>query len=183
MAIFYETERLILKMCQPEESKLVADYFVRNKNFLFKLEPVRNEDFFTAEFQEEALKGNIELYNKGEALRLWIYKKEDKNKIIGNVNFNNIVRGPFLSCFTGYRLDVDEVNKGYMTEALGRAIEVAFDELRLHRIEANIMPQNKPSFRVVEKLGFYKEGLAKKYLKINGVWEDHVHMVLLNENI
>jgi [ribosomal protein S5]-alanine N-acetyltransferase len=58
-----------------------------------------------------------------------------------------------------------------------------FQELGLHRIEANIMPKNKRSLRVVEKLGFYNEGLAYKYLKINGKWEDHIHMVLLNDKV
>ncbi|WP_278244288.1 GNAT family N-acetyltransferase [Caldisalinibacter kiritimatiensis] len=94
-----------------------------------------------------------------------------------------MVRGPFLSCFLGYKLDKDEVNKGYMTEALKMGIDIAFNELKLHRIEANIMPKNEASLRIVKKLGFYEEGVAKKYLKINGKWEDHIHMVLLNEDI
>ena len=91
--------------------------------------------------------------------------------------------GAFLSCYLGYKLDKDEINKGYMTEAVKKGVEVVFNELGLHRIEANIMPRNKASLRVVEKLGFYNEGLAYKYLKINGKWEDHIHMVLLNENL
>jgi ribosomal-protein-alanine N-acetyltransferase len=62
-------------------------------------------------------------------------------------------------------------------------IDVAFGKLALHRIEANIMPRNTASMRVVAKLGFYDEGLAKSYLKINGKWEDHIHMVLLNRGI
>lgn len=60
---------------------------------------------------------------------------------------------------------------------------IIFDDMKLHRIEANIMPKNKQSLKVVEKLGFYDEGLAYKYLKINGKWEDHIHMVLLNNKI
>ncbi|EOD01178.1 Ribosomal-protein-S5p-alanine acetyltransferase [Caldisalinibacter kiritimatiensis] len=70
-----------------------------------------------------------------------------------------------------------------MTEALKMGIDIAFNELKLHRIEANIMPKNEASLRIVKKLGFYEEGVAKKYLKINGKWEDHIHMVLLNEDI
>ncbi len=58
-----------------------------------------------------------------------------------------------------------------------------FDEEGLHRIEANIMPKNSASMKVVKKLGFYDEGLAYQYLKINGTWEDHIHMVLLNPNV
>nr|WP_281201113.1 GNAT family N-acetyltransferase [Orenia metallireducens] len=94
-----------------------------------------------------------------------------------------MVRGCFQSCYLGYHLDKEEVNNGYMTEALEEAINFLFEEFKLHRIEANIMPKNNPSLRVVQKLGFYNEGLAKKYLTINGKWEDHIHMVLLNEEV
>jgi ribosomal-protein-alanine N-acetyltransferase len=81
----------------------------------------------------------------------------------------------------GYKLDKDELNKGYITEALRKGIDIMFNEYGLHRIEANIMPKNSRSLRVAEKLGFYNEGLALKYLKISGRWEDHIHMVLRNE--
>lgn len=74
-------------------------------------------------------------------------------------------------------------NQGYATEALQAAIMCAFDELELHRIEANVLPYNAPSLRVLEKLGFESEGLAIKYLKINGRWEDHIHMVLRNRHM
>ncbi|OPJ57250.1 GNAT family N-acetyltransferase [Alkalithermobacter paradoxus] len=83
----------------------------------------------------------------------------------------------------GYSLDKDEINKGYITEAIKKGIDIMFNEFGIHRIEANIMPKNKRSLRVVEKLGFYNEGLAYKYLNMNGKWEDHIHMVLLNDNM
>ena len=77
----------------------------------------------------------------------------------------------------GYKLDAALCGQGYMTEAVQKLSEIAFKELGLHRIEANIMPRNAASLRVAEKAGFYREGLALKYLNINGVWEDHIHMV------
>lgn len=70
-----------------------------------------------------------------------------------------------------------------MTEAVEAVVNHAFQELHLHRIEANIMPRNRASLRVVEKLGFRNEGVSREYLKINGKWEDHIHMVLLNEEM
>jgi ribosomal-protein-alanine N-acetyltransferase len=70
-----------------------------------------------------------------------------------------------------------------MTEAIGRGIDYIFRKEQLHRIEANVMPRNAPSLRVVEKLGFCEEGIAKNYLKIDGKWEDHIHMVLLNNQV
>jgi ribosomal-protein-alanine N-acetyltransferase len=62
-------------------------------------------------------------------------------------------------------------------------VEYAFNELKLHRIEANIIPRNAGSIRAVEKAGFTCEGTSKKYLQINGVWEDHAHYVRLNEKV
>lgn len=72
---------------------------------------------------------------------------------------------------------------GYMAEAIRKGIDIMFNEFGLHRIEANIMPKNKRSLRVVEKLGFVNEGTASRYLMINGKWEDHIHMVLLNDKV
>jgi ribosomal-protein-alanine N-acetyltransferase len=70
-----------------------------------------------------------------------------------------------------------------MTEAVKKGIDIVFNEFGLNRIEANIMPKNIRSLRVVQKVGFYNEGTAYKYLKINGKWENHIHMVLLNEKV
>jgi ribosomal-protein-alanine N-acetyltransferase len=70
-----------------------------------------------------------------------------------------------------------------MMEAVQSISNYAFGDLKLHRIEANIMPRNHASLKVVEKLGFFNEGTKRKYLKFNGTWEDHIHMVLLNEEV
>ena len=67
-----------------------------------------------------------------------------------------------------------------MTWAVDQVVQFAFSNIGLHRIEANVMPRNTPSLRVLEKNGFSSEGLAKHYLSIHGVWEDHIHMVRLN---
>ena len=79
------------------------------------------------------------------------------------------------------RLDQALLNRGYMTEAVSLLTDYAFSGLGLHRIEANVMPRNARSLRVLEKCGFHPEGLAQRYLQINGVWEDHIHMVRLND--
>lgn len=179
----YETERLILKVLDRSHAEPVLDYCLRNRQFLEEWEPEKSEDFYTRQYQEWQL--DKEYFNiiNGSSLRLWVFKKGDENRTIGMIGFNNIVRGAFLSCHLGYRSDKDEVNKGYITEALKKGIDIMFNEYGLHRIEANIMPKNKGSLRVVEKLGFYNEGIAHKYLRINGKWEDHIHMVLLNEKM
>lgn len=185
MCKIYETERLILKVLEEKDALQVLDYYMRNRDFLEEWELRRPKEFYTVEAQAEQLRKDFREFEEKRALRLWIYKKGDtvNNRVLGAVAFNNIVFGAFLSCFLGYKLDRDEVNKGYITEAIRKGIEIVFKEYGLHRIEANIMPRNSRSLRVVEKLGFYNEGLAYSYLKINGHWEDHIHMVLLNDRL
>lgn len=183
MEKLYETQRLILKTIDESYGKSVVDYYMRNRDFLHEWEPKREEYFYRIEYQNDLLRKDQIDMDEGRLLRLWLFKKEDKmlQKIIGTISFSNIIRGAFQSCFLGYKLDECEINKGYATEAVGKGIDIMFDEYMLHRIEANIMPRNKRSIRVVEKLGFFSEGISRKYLKINGVYEDHIHMVLLNE--
>jgi len=183
MQKIYETERLVLKVLDKSHAKLVIDYYSRNNYFLEEWDSVKGEEFYTKRYQEEQLEKELSNIENNNSFRLWIFKKQNNSRIIGNVGFNNIIRGAFISCHLGYKLDKDEVNNGYITEAIQKGIDIMFNEFKLHRIEANIMPKNKCSLRVVEKLGFYNEGLAYKYLKINGKWEDHIHMVLLNDKV
>lgn len=183
MQKIYETERLVLKTLDNSSANLVLDYYVRNKDFLEEWEAVKEEGFYTEAFLSSVLDLDSINMELGSSLRFWIFKKGYENRIIGSVAFNNIVGGAFLSCFLGYKLDQEEINRGYITEAIQKGIGVMFQEYGLHRIEANIMPKNARSLRVVNKLGFYHEGLAYRYLKINGKWEDHIHMVLLNDNL
>lgn len=187
MGRVYETERLILKTLgnSVEEGKMTLDFYERNREYFKQWNPLMDEDFYELKNRRNALLWEVNAMKKMEYLRLWIFKKSDLNfsKVIGSIGVTNIVRGAFQSCMLGYCLDKDEVNKGFMTEAVKKTIEIIFKEYKLHRIEANIMSKNKASMRVVQKLGFRNEGLAKKYLKINGKWQDHIHMVFLNEAV
>lgn len=178
----YETERLILKVLDENSADIVLDYYIRNKGFLEEWEATKREEFYTLDRHGHILRDELENINKENMFRVWIFKKDDEKRAIGTFGFTSIIKGAFWSCFLGYKLDGEEINNGYMTEALKKGIDIMFNEFGLHRIEANIMPKNIRSRRVLEKLGFYNEGLAYKYLKINGKWEDHIHMVLLNED-
>lgn len=179
--LMLETERLVLSVLNEDSASQVLNYYERNTEFLGEWEPVKDDKFYTVDYQREALRKELSKITDGGAFRVWIFKKEEAfSRIIGSIALNNIVYGAFLSCHLGYKLDRDEINQGYITEALNKVIEFTFTTLGLHRVEANILPRNVRSMRVVEKLRFYDEGLAKKYLRINGKWEDHIHMVLLN---
>ena len=179
----YHTERLVLKVLDKSSAEMVLDYYLRNRSFLREWEPARSRAFYTKAYHEEQLENDLSMTKNRNLLRLWIFKRDNENRIIGTIGFTNIVWGSFLSCYLGYKLDQCEVNQGYMTEAIKKGIDIVFKEYRLHRIEANIIPRNKRSLRVTEKLGFCNEGIARKFLKINGIWQDHVHMVLLNDKV
>jgi len=97
-----------------------------------------------------------------------------EQRIIGVVGISNIVRGAFQAAYLGYNMAEDFQGKGYMTEALHEIVEFAFGALNLHRLMANYRPENTASGRVLEKLGFVKEGLAKDYLMVAGRWADHI---------
>ena len=99
----------------------------------------------------------------------------------GEINLNGVQRGPFQSAYVGYWIDEKHAGNGYMPEALVVLAQYAFDDLHLHRIQISIIPRNAASRRVVEKLGVREEGIAVRYLEINGEWEDHVRYGLTAE--
>ncbi len=177
------TERLILKPAEVGFADMLLAYHIRNKDFLQPWTPKRKEEFFTLSHQKNLLSNRVGLMNFGLELRLYVFKKGEEQKIIGDIGFSNIVKGAFQSCFLGYALDKDNINQGIMEEALKAVIPYFFETFQLHRIEANVLPRNGASIRLLEKLGFEYEGKAKKYFQINGIWEDHLHYALLNEAV
>ncbi|MCB1250341.1 MAG: GNAT family protein [Acidimicrobiales bacterium] len=99
----------------------------------------------------------------------------------GEINLSAIQRGPFQSAYVGYWIDERHAGHGYVPEALVVLARYAFEELQLHRIQIAIIPRNQASRRVVAKLGVRDEGVAERYLEINGVWEDHVRYAITAE--
>ena len=104
-----------------------------------------------------------------------------EGRFAGEINLSAIQRGPFQSAYVGYWIDEAEAGRGYTPEALVVLIRFAFDDLRLHRVQIAIIPRNTASRRVVEKLKIREEGVAERYLEINGVWEDHVRYAITAE--
>jgi ribosomal-protein-alanine N-acetyltransferase len=96
------------------------------------------------------------------------------DRFAGEMNLSNVSRGAMQSCTVGYWIDEALAGQGYVPEALVVALRFAFEDLGLHRVEIGIIPRNHASRRVVEKLGIREEGLAQRFLQINGVWEDHL---------
>lgn len=103
------------------------------------------------------------------------------DRFCGEINVNGVQRGPFQSAYVGYWIDEDCAGFGYTPESVVVLARHCFEELSLHRLQIAIIPRNAASRRVVEKLGFRDEGLAVRYLEINGVWEDHIRYAITAE--
>lgn len=101
--------------------------------------------------------------------------------LIGEVSLGSVQRGPFQSAFVGYWIDALHAGQGLIPEGVAVILRYGFDELHLHRIEAAIVPRNRASQRVAEKLGLRDEGISVRFLQIRGVWEDHVRYAMTSE--
>ena len=99
----------------------------------------------------------------------------------GEINLSIVQRGPFQSAYVGYWIDERHAGHGYMPEAVVLVLRFGFEQLGLHRLQISIIPRNTASRRVVEKLGIRDEGVAQRYLEINGVWEDHIRYAMTVE--
>jgi ribosomal-protein-alanine N-acetyltransferase len=102
-------------------------------------------------------------------------------QVIGEVNLNNVIRGAMQSATVGYWVDQRHAGRGYVAEGVVLLMQYAFEQLGLHRVEICIVPRNDRSRRVMEKLQIREEGLAERYLEINGVWEDHIRYAITGE--
>ena len=115
----------------------------------------------------------------GERSIGFIARERESERIVGVVNLSEIVRGFFQSAYMGYYGMAGMEGRGLMSEAVSLVVTQAFEELGLHRVEANIQPGNKPSIALVKGLGFRQEGFSPRYLKINGEWRDHERWAVL----
>lgn len=159
-----------------------SDVRLRNADWLKVWEPRRSD--FTADpakdreaFERRCFARDRERQN-GTAYTLGLFCN---SLLIGEVNINNVVRGAMQMGTIGYWIDQKHAGNGYVAEGVVAITKFAFEELNLHRLEICIIPRNSNSKRVVEKLGLRLEGLAEKFLEINGVWEDHLRFAITSE--
>ncbi len=172
-------EGLVLTLPSPRYAPAVLDYFVRNGEYLSPWSPPVPDSFFSEDFWTERLAKNRQELQLTRSLRLFLVG-EKQGEVLGACSFTDIVRGAFRSCHLGYSIDRQQQGRGVMTKVLRVAIPFVFEELRLHRIEANYMPTNERSGAVLRRLGFDVNGYARDYLFISGAWRDHVLTSLTN---
>lgn len=103
------------------------------------------------------------------------------DRFVGEVTLSSIQRGPFQNGFVGYWIDKQMAGNALIPEAVVMVLHFSFEAINLHRVEISIIPRNTPSRRVVEKLGIRLEGIAERFLEINGVWEDHARYAITVE--
>ncbi|EGO65551.1 GNAT family N-acetyltransferase [Acetonema longum] len=165
---------LVVRELQFENAEEITRLYIKNRAYLQPFEPVRDDLYYTVGCHEEMIGATLDdphNYLMGIFLA---------GRLIGRISLTAIARAFFQNGRLGYWLDQEQQGRGYMGEAVGQTVRFAFDTLKLHRLEANVMPHNAGSLRVLEKNGFERIGLARKYLQINGVWQDHYLHQLLN---
>lgn len=169
------TERLQLRVPAVSDAAAMSRFASDNREHHEPWSPLRDEGYFTPESWRLRLAGQQEQMRAGRSMP-WIFslRDGDPDRVVGFANLSQIVRGDFQAAYLGYGLDVYSVGKGFMHEALEAVLDHAFGTLNLHRVMANYIPRNERSARVLQKLEFRREGIARGYLRINGRWQDHI---------
>lgn len=167
--------RVMLRPLQPTDFAAWSEVRVRNEGWLLPWEPQR-------------LPGNPDPARDRTAFSLRCAARDRERQqgigygfgifvdgaFAGEINLNNVQRGPFQNAYVGYWIDQARAGHSYMSEAVVVLARFGFEDLRLHRLQIAIVPRNLRSRRVMEKLRVREEGVAVRYLEINGVWEDHM---------
>lgn len=177
-----EGSRVFLKPLEGVDAEKSLQLEVRNRMFFEEYSIDREESYYTLEGQLERIKTNQENMSQDQSYSFGIFLNESK-ELIGNIGLYKVGRGPVQSCIVGYVLDKTHNGKGYMTETIRLIVDYAFTVLKLHRLEAGVKPDNLGSIRALEKSGFLQEGIARKNIKINGKWEDHQILAIINEEM
>lgn len=167
--------RVVLRPLTPADFPTWSEVRLRNESWLIPWEPMRTSTLADPTRHRDAFASRCGARDRerqmGVAYGFGLFVD---NAFAGEVNLNNVVRGA-LQCGTiGYWIDQARAGRRYIAEAVVVLARFAFEELRLHRLEICIVPRNANSRRVMEVLAIREEGIALRYLEINGTWEDHV---------
>ncbi|MFG2058101.1 GNAT family N-acetyltransferase [Micromonospora sp. NPDC048930] len=161
----------ITRLITSEDAPALAELLRVNREFLAPWDPIRSEDYFTADGQRAVIEADLQQHEQGSKLPHVIL--DDSGHVIGRITLNGIVRGPFQSCAMGYWVSAGHNGRGFATRAVREIVRVAFEELGLHRVQAETLLHNVRSQRVLERNGFVRFGMAPEYLNIAGRWQDH----------
>lgn len=166
-------DNVYLRMAEKKDYSAWHKLRKDNYEFLQPFEPTWGNNALTQKHFHARVRNDQHDASLDNKYAFFIFRKSD-HQLIGGLNMNNIQRGVFQCCSLGYWMGKSDNSKGYMTEAVQLVCQQAFQKWKIHRIQAATLLDNQASIRVLEKNDFDREGQARKYLKINGKWQDHV---------
>lgn len=163
---------------QRSDEKQWTELRKSSRDFLVPWEPTWPPDATTPTAFARRLKRFHSEWKEAMTYGFFLFEKRT-DALVGGITVSNVRRGVAQTASIGYWMGRPFARKGYMAEGVQLTLTFAFETLQLHRVEAACLPSNRPSRNLLLKAGFTQEGLARRYLKINGKWEDHVTFGIL----
>ncbi len=171
----FQTDRLVLRASDQALASAAADYYRRNREAHARWNPPQADSMFVQDGQRERLASSAAAVTAGTLIGWWLFAPDEPHHALGQIHLSQIARGPFCNAMLGYSIDAAHEGRGLMGEALAAVLADAFSaRVGLHRVQANVRPENTRSLALLERLGFEREGLAREVLFIDGAWRDHV---------
>lgn len=171
-------EGVYLRTPQMADFPAWSDLREKSRAFLAPWEPTWPADDLMRSAFRRRLKRYLRDIREDEAYPFFIFRSLD-HTLAGGVTLSHVRRGVTQNCSLGYWIGQPCARQGLMTAAVRALVPFVFETLRLHRIEAACLSSNMASIALLERIGFQREGFARQYLKINGVWQDHILFALL----
>jgi len=176
-----ESEKVTLRTPQMADYPAWAELRAESREFLAPWEPLWASDELSRASFRRRVRHYLRDLREDVGYALFIFAVPTA-ALVGGLTLCNVRRGVTQSCTLGYWVGAQYANQGYMTAAVRAVVPFVFDSLELHRLEAACLPTNTASIRLLEKTGFKREGLARRYLRINGAWQDHLLYALLDSD-
>lgn len=176
-----EADEVLLRTPQMSDFFAWSELRAMSRGFLTPWEPRWTADELSRASYRRRVRHYLRDLREDVGYALFIFTREHQ-QLVGGLTLCNVRRGVTQACTLGYWIGEPFARRGYMTAAVRAVIPFVFDSLELHRLEAACLPSNIASKRLLEKTGFQQEGYARRYLKINGVWQDHLLYARLAED-
>ena len=176
-----ESGRVVLRTPQMSDYPAWAELRASSRDFLMPWEPLWAPDELSRASFRRRVRHYLRDLREDVGYALFIHDV-GSDALVGGLTLCNVRRGVTQSCTLGYWVGAKFANQGYMTAAVRAVVPFVFDSLELHRLEAACLPTNTASMRLLERTGFKREGLARRYLRINGAWQDHLLYALLDSD-
>jgi len=170
-----------LRMPQHGDYSAWAGLREDSRSFLTPWEPTWGQDDLTRPAYRRRIRRYMREIREDHAYPFFIFREQD-NALVGGCTLSGVQRGVQQSCALGYWAGEKYAGRGYVTAAVRALIPYVFEELKLHRLQAACLPENERSRAVLRKCGFTEEGHARGYLRINGMWRDHVVFAILRDD-